>query len=127
MVRSRGSSFYPNLEVNFTQDGSLIIANGPHTYSSGGTTLLTEILSGTVDSLGNVVLNFTVKEGTSLRATYRFNGKSGSSPPITRNKISGDPLPDSGTGFEPCTGSCGYEAILEGGNTETGFFTMSNP
>ena len=127
MVRSRGSSFYPNLEVNFTQNGSLISGSGPHTYSSGGTTLFTEILGGTVDSFGNVVLRFTVKEGTSLRATYRFTGKAGSSPTIARNKISGDLIPDSGTGFEPCTDSCGYEAILEGGNTETGFFTMSNP
>ena len=126
MVTSRGDSFYPNLEVNFSQKGGVLSGTGPHTYSSGGTTLLTEVLSGTVDGTGNVILTFTVKEGTSLRATFRFTGKAGSVPPSTRNKISGDPVPDAGSGFEPCAGACGYEAILEGGDTETGFFTMSN-
>ena len=126
MVTSRGDSFYPNLEVNFSQKGGVLSGTGPYTYSSGGTTLLTEVLSGTVDSTGNVILNFTVKEGTSLRATFRFTGKAGSVPPSTRNKISGDPVPDAGSGFEPCAGACGYEAILEGGDTEIGFFTMSN-
>jgi hypothetical protein len=126
MVTSRGNSFYPNLAVNFSQNGGVITGNGPYTYSSGGTTLVTEVLNGTVDDSGNVTLNFTVKEGTYLRATFKFTGKAGSSPPSVRNMISGDPQPDAGSGFEPCTSGCGYQADLEGGGTETGFFTMSN-
>ena len=127
MVTSRGNAFYPNLEVNFSQNGGVLSGTGPYSYSSGGTTLLTEVLSGTVDGSGNVILNLTVREGTSLRATFRFTGKAGSSSRSTRDKISGDPEPDAGAGFEACNGACGYEAILEGGDTETGFFTMSNP
>ena len=127
MVTSRGDAFYPNLEVNFSQNGGVLSGTGPYSYSSGGTTLRTEVLSGTVDGSGNVILNLTVREGTSLRATFKFTGKAGSSPPSTRDKISGDPEPGAGAGFEPCTGTYGYEAILEGGDTATGFFTMSNP
>ena len=175
MIASRGNPFYSNLEVNFSQNGGKLTGNGPYTYSSGGTTLITEVLSDTVDGSGNVVLDFTVKEGTSLRATFKFTGKADptvptatptltptptsmpvptptpnltpgptatptpapaptptpvptSAPtPPTSDKISGDPLPEANSGFVPCTVTCGYEAILEGGGTETGFFTMSNP
>lgn len=165
MVTSRGNPFYSNLEVNFSQDKGTLVGNGPYTYGSGGTTLITEVTSGMVDEFGNVELIFTVKEGTSLRATFRLTGKAHPSTPditptlnptptpvpvptptpnltpgltatptptaaptpSTSNKISGDPLPEGNSGFEPCSGACGYEAILESGSSETGFFTMSNP
>ena len=120
MVTSRGNSFYPNLAVNFTQtDGTL--SGGPYNYTSGGTALITQVVSGSVDSSGWVRLTFTVKEGNALRATFQFTGRAGS-----RNMISGDPTPDAGSGFEPCTDGCGYQATLEGGSTEVGFFTMLN-
>ncbi len=74
---------------------------GLYTYSSGGTTLITEVLDGTVDNVGNVIVDFSVKEGTSQRATFKLNGKASSFPPAISNEISGDPLPEANSGFAP--------------------------
>jgi len=130
MVTSRGNSFYPTIAVNFKQypDGtpSGELEGTPYTYSSGGTTLITQVTDGTVDSLGNVELDFTVHEGTAFRASFTFTGKAGPSTRPIRNQISGDPTPEANSGFERCTDGCGYEATFPDGSTETGFFTMSS-